>query len=30
VLWKRWRAATLPLASAPLDELQHAEPHWGI
>jgi AcrR family transcriptional regulator len=24
------RAATLPLASAPLDDLQHAEPHWGI
>ncbi len=24
------RAATLPLASASLDELQHAEPHWGI
>jgi AcrR family transcriptional regulator len=24
------RAATLPLATAPLEELQHAEPHWGI
>jgi AcrR family transcriptional regulator len=24
------RAATLPLASAPLEQLQHAEQHWGI